>query len=54
MDMCLPFFLLFKDAMPALIDQNCLHRTFKPYLSSQIYSRKHENLPNTSIVIHAC
>jgi len=26
--------------------------TFKPYLSSETYSRKYEKLPN--IVIHAC
>ena len=35
-----------------LLGQNCLHLTFKPYLSSETYSRKYEKLPN--IVIHAC
>ena len=34
------------------LGQNCLHLTFKPYLSSETYSRKYEKLPN--IVIHAC
>ena len=37
---------------PYLLGQNCLHLTFKPYLSSETYSRKNEKLPN--IVIHAC
>ena len=32
-------------------DQNCLHLTFKPYWSSETYSRKYEKLPK--IVIHA-
>ena len=35
-----------------LLGQNCLHITFKPYLSSETYSRIYEKLPN--IVIHAC
>ena len=35
-----------------LLGQNCLHLTFKPYLSSEPYSRKYEKLPN--IVVHAC
>ena len=35
-----------------LLGQNCLHLTFKPYLSSETYSRKYEKLPN--IVVHAC
>ena len=35
-----------------LLGQNCLHLTFKPYLSSEIYFRKYEKLPN--IVVHAC
>jgi len=35
-----------------LLGQYCLHLTFKPYLSSETYSRKYEKLPN--IVIHAC
>ena len=34
-----------------LLGQNCLHLTFKPYLSSETYSHKYENLPN--IGIHA-
>jgi len=34
------------------LGQNCLHVTFKPYLSSETYSRKYAKLPN--IVIHAC
>ena len=34
-----------------LLVQNCLHLTFKPYLSSETYSRKYEKLPN--IVVHA-
>ena len=34
-----------------LLGQNCLHRTFKPYLSSETNSRKYEKLPN--IVVHA-
>ena len=35
-----------------LLGQNCLHLTFKPYLSSETYSRKCEKLPN--IVVLAC
>jgi len=35
-----------------LLGQNCLRLTFKPYLSSETYSRKSEKLPN--IVVHAC
>jgi len=35
-----------------LLGQNCLHLTFKQYLSSETYSRKYEKLPN--IVVHAC
>jgi len=35
-----------------LLGQNCLHLTFKPYLSSETYSRKYEKLPNK--VVHAC
>jgi len=35
-----------------LLGQNYLHLTFKPYLSSETYSRKTEKLPN--IVFHAC
>jgi len=35
-----------------LLGQNCLHPTFKPYLSSETYSRKYEKLLN--IVVHAC
>jgi len=35
-----------------LLGQNCLHLTFKPYLSSETYSRKYEKLPN--IVVDAC
>jgi len=35
-----------------LLGQNCLHLTFKPYLSSETYSRKYEKL--TNIVVHAC
>jgi len=27
-----------------LLGQNCLHLTFKPYLSSETYSRKYENI----------
>ena len=34
-----------------LLGQNCLHLAFKPYLSSETYSRKYEKLPN--IVVHA-
>ena len=34
-----------------LLGQNCLHLTFQPYWSSEIYSRKYEKLPNT--VVHA-
>ena len=29
-----------------LLGQNCLHLTFYPVLSSEIYSRKYEKLPN--------
>jgi len=29
-----------------LLGQNCLHLTFKPYLSSETHSRKYEKLPN--------
>jgi len=35
-----------------LLGQNCLHLTFKPYLSSETYSRQYEKLP--SIVVYAC
>jgi len=35
-----------------LLGQNCLHLTFKTYLSSGTYSRKYEKVPN--IVFHAC
>ena len=35
-----------------LVGQNCLHLTFKQYLSSETYSSKYEKLPN--IVILAC
>jgi len=35
-----------------ILGQNCLHLTFKPYLSSETYSRQYEKLP--SIVVHAC
>jgi len=35
-----------------LLGLNCLHLTFKQYLSSETYSRKYEKLPN--IVILAC
>ena len=28
------------DAMPVTFDQNCFHLTFKPYQSSEFYSRK--------------
>jgi len=35
-----------------LLGQNSLHFTFKPYLSSETYSRKYGQLPN--IVINAC
>jgi len=35
-----------------LLGQNCLHLTFKPYLSRETYSRQYEKLP--SIVVHAC
>ena len=35
-----------------LLGPNCLHLTFKPYLSSQAYSRQYEKLP--SIVVNAC
>jgi len=35
-----------------LLGQNCLHLTFKPYLSSKKYFHKYEKLPN--IVVHAC
>jgi len=35
-----------------LLGQNCLHLTFKPYLSSETYSHQYEKLP--SIVVHAC
>ena len=38
--------------MPVSFDQNCLHLTFQPYLSSASYSCKHAKLPN--IVIHEC
>jgi len=34
-----------------LLGQKCLHLTFKPYLSSETYSRKYEKVPN--IVFHA-
>jgi len=34
------------------LGQNYLHLTFKPYLSSETYSRQYEKLP--SIVVHAC
>jgi len=44
--------LFLKDAYMYVLGQNCLHLTFKPYLSSETYSRKYEKLPN--IVIHAC
>ena len=37
---------------PYLLDQKCLHLTFKPYLSSETYSRKYEKEP--IIVIPAC
>ena len=43
---------LFKMLGLYLLGQNCLHLSFKPYLSSETYSRKYEKLPN--IVIHAC
>ena len=33
------------------LDQNCLHLTFEPYLSSETYFRKYKKLPN--IIIHA-
>ena len=29
-----------------LLGQNCLHLTFKPYLSSETHPRKYEKLPN--------
>ena len=32
--------------MPVSFDQNCLHLTVKPYLSSESYSRKYVKLPN--------
>jgi len=35
-----------------LLGQNCLHLTFKPYLSSDTYSRIYEKL--SIIVVHAC
>jgi len=35
-----------------LLGQNCLNLTFKPYLSSETFSRKYEKLPN--IVVYAC
>ena len=35
-----------------LLGHNCLYLTFKPYLSSETYSRNYEKLPN--IVIYAC
>ena len=35
-----------------LLGQNCLHLTFKPYWSSDTYSRKYETLSN--IIIYAC
>jgi len=35
-----------------LLGQNCLHLTFKPYLSSETYFRKYEKLPTK--VGHAC
>ena len=35
-----------------LLGQNCLHLTFRQYLSSETYCRKYEKLPN--IVILAC
>jgi len=35
-----------------LLGQNCLHLTFQPYLNSETYSRKYEELP--TIVINAC
>jgi len=38
--------------MSVFLGQNCLHLTFKPYLSSETYSRQYEKLPN--IVVHAC
>jgi len=34
------------------LGQNCLLVKFKPYLSSETYSRKYEKLPDT--LIHAC
>jgi len=37
-----------------LLGQNCLHRTYEEYLSSETYSRKYEKLPNTVTVILAC
>jgi len=33
--------------MPVSFDQNCLHLTFKPYLSSDSYSRKYKKLQNS-------
>jgi len=33
--------------MPVSFDQNCLHLTFKPYLSSESDSHKNEKLSNT-------
>jgi len=47
---CLPTFL--KMLRLYLLGQNFLHLTFKPYLSSETYSRQYEKLP--SIVVHAC
>jgi len=43
---------MFKDAMPVPFGQNCLHLIFKPYLSSENYSRKYDKMPN--VVIHTC
>ena len=53
--LCLLFVLnnefMFKMLFLYLLGQTCLHLTFKPYLSSETYSRKYKKLPN--IVIHA-
>jgi len=37
-----------------LLGQNCLHLIFKPYLSSETYSRQYEKLPSIHVDVHAC
>jgi len=37
--------------MPVSFGQNCLHITFKPYLSSESYAYKYEKLPNIIVMV---